>query len=86
MPGHIEGDDAMAADDARVIHQRAILPPVAARGVQAQKRGALAGLFDIDAMGSAEQIKMHVAADDRFELHAHSEPPSGRSLASASLK
>ena len=63
----------------------AILPPVAAGGVQAQQRRALARLLDIDAMRPAEQIEMHVAADDRLEPRAHAAAPA-RSLASASLK
>ena len=85
MPGHIEGDDAVIARNARIVHQRAILPCVAAGGVQAQQRRPLARLFDIDAVRSAEQIEMHVAADNRFEFCAHAATP-GRSLASASLK
>jgi hypothetical protein len=35
VPGHVESNHAMAVRDPRVVHQRAILPPVAARGVQA---------------------------------------------------
>jgi hypothetical protein len=36
MPGHVEGDDAVIARDALVVHQRAVLTPVGARGVQTQ--------------------------------------------------
>ena len=38
------------AGDARVVHQRAVLPAVGAGGVQAQQRRALAGFLDIDAV------------------------------------
>ena len=65
VPGHVEGDDAMLCRHPRIVHQAAILPAVAAGGVQAQQRRALARLLDIDAMRPAEQIEMHVAADDR---------------------
>ena len=75
----------MVRRDARIVHQRAVLPPVGAGGVQAEQRRALAGFLDIDAMLPIEQIEMHIAADDRLELHAHL-PAPWRSLASASLK
>ena len=75
VPGHVEGNDAMFCGDARVVHQAAILPPVAARGVQAQQRRALARLLDIDAVRPAEQIEMHVAAGDRLEPRAHAAAP-----------
>ena len=32
MPGHVEGDDAVAGDDTRVVHQRTVLPAVVAKG------------------------------------------------------
>ena len=59
------------ARDARVVHQRRGTGARRARGVQAQQRRALAGLLDIDAVRPAEQIEMHVAADDRLESRAH---------------
>jgi hypothetical protein len=90
VPGHIEGDDAMAARDAFVVHQRPVLAPVGARGVEAQQWRALAGLLDIDPVLAAEQIELEVAADDRLECRGHAltppVAPSERSLASASLK
>src|SRR5712671_5034509 len=67
VPGHVEGDDAVAARDALIVHQRAVLTTVGTGGVQTQQWGALAGLLDIDAMLAPEQIKMHVAADDRLD-------------------
>ena len=86
MPGHVEGDDAMARGDARIVHQRAVLAAIAAGGVQAKQRHALARFLDVKPVRPAEQIEMHVAADDRLESRAHAAPPTGRSLASASLK
>ena len=76
----------MVLRDARIVHQRAVLPPVRAGGVQAKQRRALAGFLDIDAMLAPEQIEMHVAADDRLEVRAHARRSLGRSLPSASLK
>ena len=86
VPGHVEGNDAMLRRDARIVHQAAILPPVASRRMQAQQRRALARFLDIDAVRPAEQIEMHVAAGDRLEPRAHAATPGARSLASASLK
>src|SRR3984893_5444846 len=86
VPGHVEGDDAVAARDARIVHQRAVLTAVGAGGVQAEQGRALARLLDIDAMWAPEQFKMHVAADDRLESRAHALAPSTRNLASTSLK
>ena len=86
MPGHVEGDDAMPRGDARIVHQRPVLAPVGACGVQAQQRGALARLLDIEAMRPAEQIEMHITADDRLEPRRHADTPAGLSFASASLK
>ena len=63
--------------DALVVHQRAVLPAVGARGVQAQQRRALARFLDIDAVMAPEQIEMHVAADDRLESRAHAPAPAG---------
>jgi len=37
MPGHVEGDDAVTARDALIVHQRAVLTTVGAGGVQAQQ-------------------------------------------------
>ena len=76
----------MAARDALIVHQRAVLAPVGAGGVEAQQRRALACLLDIDAMLAPEQIEMHVTADDRLELRGHATALAGRSLANASLK
>ena len=86
VPGHVEGDDAVAAGDAFVVHQRAVLPAVGAGGVQAQQRRARARLLEIDAVRPSEQIEMHVAADDRLECRGHATAPPARSFASASLK
>src|ERR1700693_5039731 len=93
VPGHVEGDDAVPRRNPRIVHQRSVLPPVRARGVQTQQRYALAGLLKINAMLAPEQVEMHVAADDRLECRAHVAlpkgaacAPEGRSLASASLK
>ena len=61
----------MAACDPIVVHQGAILPAVAAGGVQAQQRRALPGLLEIDAVLAAGKLQMHVAADDRLELRFH---------------
>ena len=63
--------DHLAARDPRIVHQRAVLPAVGARGVQTQQRRALAGLFEINAVFAPEQIEMHVAADDRLKLRGH---------------
>ena len=71
LPCQVEGDDAVTARDALIVHQRAVLPSVGAGGVQTQQRGALAGLLDIEPMFPPEQIEMHVAAGDRLELDAH---------------
>lgn len=77
----------MPARDPLFVHQRAILSPVGAGGMQAQQRHALAGLLDIDTMLPPEQVEMHVAAGDRLEARGHVlQAPAGRSLASASLK
>jgi hypothetical protein len=94
MPGHVEGDHAVARGDAGIVHQRPVLPPVGAGGVEAEQRRALAGLLDIDPVRPPEQIKMHVAAGDRLESGPHGNALArladdvccGRSLASASLK
>src|SRR5665647_648583 len=51
--------------------QRTVLAPVGACGVQTQEGGALACFLDIDAMFAPKRIEMHVAADDRLELHGH---------------
>ena len=75
MPGHIEGDDAVARRDARIVHQRAILTAVAAGGVQAEQRRALPGFLDIEPVRPAKEIEMHVAADDRLEARTHATPP-----------
>src|ERR1700761_7744878 len=87
VPGHVEGDHAVARGDALVIHQRPVLTAVAARGVQAEQRRALARFLDIKPVRLAEDVEMHVTAGDGLESHAHAAPPAtGRSLASASLK
>jgi hypothetical protein len=36
VPGHVEGNDAMAAGDTRIVHQRTVLAAVGACGVQTQ--------------------------------------------------
>jgi hypothetical protein len=48
--GHIEGDDAEPCRDRRVVHQVAELPAVVTGGVQQEKRRALSGFFDEDAV------------------------------------
>src|SRR5260370_1077356 len=78
MPGHVEGDDAVAARDALIVHQRTVLTTVGTGGVQTQQWGALAGLLDIDAMLSPEQIQMHVPAHDGLESPGHSASPALR--------
>jgi len=70
----------VALRDALLVHQRAILPAVGARGVQAQQWRARACLFDIDAMLAPEQFEMQVAANDWLELRAHDRAPSARSV------
>src|SRR5262249_2249936 len=80
------GDDAVARGDMRIVHQRAILPAVAARGVQAEQRRTLPRLLDIEPVRPAEQVEMHVAAGDGFETRAHAATPFPRSFASASWK
>ena len=86
MPGHIEGNDAMAHGDARIVHQRPVLAPVGAGGVQAEERRPLTRLLHVDTMWPPEQIELHVAANDRLEARHHADAPAGRSFASASLK
>ena len=44
------------------------------------------GSHGAEAVFPPEQIKMHIAADDRLELRAHASDPAGRSFARASLK
>ena len=50
MIGHIERDDAEPFRDRRVVHQVAELPAVVARRVQQEKRRAVPGFFDEDAV------------------------------------
>jgi hypothetical protein len=85
VPGHVEGDDAVLCRHPRIVHQAAILPAVAAGGVQAEQRRALARFLDIEAVRLAQEIEVHIAADDRLEFRAHADAPV-RSFASASLK
>jgi hypothetical protein len=85
VPWHVEGDDAVARGDTRVVHQCAILAAIGARGVQAQQRRAAARFLDIDAMLAAEQVEMQIATDGGFKMRAHAAAPA-RSFTSASLK
>ena len=50
----------MARGDTRVVHQRAVLPAIAAGGVQTKQRRTLARLLDIEPVRPAEQIEIHV--------------------------
>ena len=68
MPGKIEGNHAEALECFAVIEERAVLPAVGARRVQAQKGNALPRLLDIEPMRLAADGKTQVAADDRLEV------------------
>src|SRR5471032_495637 len=57
VPRQIEGDDAEARGDRRVVQQSAILPAVGAGGVQADERNALPRLFEVDAMRPAVEVQ-----------------------------
>jgi hypothetical protein len=67
MPRQVEGDDAIAAGDLRVVQDRPVLPAVGAGGVQAEERNALARLLEVDAMRLAVQVQAQVAADHRLD-------------------
>ncbi|HET9354072.1 MAG TPA: hypothetical protein VFO32_08760, partial [Sphingomicrobium sp.] len=67
MPRQIEGDDAEARGDGRIVQQLAILPAVGAGGVQAEQGNALPRLLEIEAMRPAVQIQPQIAADHRLD-------------------
>jgi hypothetical protein len=67
MPGHVEDDDAVVARDRGVIEHVAELAAVGAGRVQADERDAAAGLLDVEAMRTARERQVRIAADDRLE-------------------
>ena len=71
MPGHVMGDDAEARGDLGVVEERAPLPPVGTRCVQAQQRDARARLLEVDAMRASFDVEMDVAADDGLDADGH---------------
>jgi hypothetical protein len=71
VPRHVEGEHAEVARDRLVEHQVAELAAVGAGGVQADERDALPGFLEVDAVGTAAERQVDVAADDRLDLRHH---------------
>lgn len=67
MCGQVKNDDPKVFCDVRVVEKRPVLPSVGPGGVEAQERNACAGLFHIEPMRPAVDIKMKVAADGSFK-------------------
>src|SRR5690606_7341653 len=86
MPGQVEGDHPVVLKDGAVIEQGTVLATVAAGGVQAQQGNALARFLDIQAVGLAQQLEAQVAADDGFDMDAHSDSSVWRRVSSSALK
>src|SRR5262249_50922696 len=90
VPGQIEGNDAKMPGERRIVHERAELPPVRSRRVQANERNAGAGFLHVEPMLLAVELKAQVAPDGALEVGtwASSHCPSGlaRGKANSSLK
>ena len=84
VPGHVEGQHAVAAGDFRVCQQVAELAVVGAGRVQADEGNALSRFLEIDAMRHAVDIEPHVPADHGIENGRHfSWPPAAGEAAPA---
>src|SRR6185312_3079937 len=63
----IESDESEAPRDLRIVQQRAVLPPIRARRVQADERYALPRLLEIDPMRPPIQIEPQIPPDHRLD-------------------
>jgi hypothetical protein len=89
VPGQVEGDDAKAGEDLRVIEESAVLAAVGPGRVQADERDADAGLLDIETVRLALDVEPQIAADGGLErgfAHGLRPSPAARGSASNSLK
>ena len=80
VPGHVEGHDPEPVGDRAVRHQVPVLAPVRPRGVQADERDAASRLLEVDAVGTAAKLQVHVAAGDRLDAGGGSGHGHGSNL------